>query len=355
MSLLRLENVSRSFGKTKALSDINLTIEEGTFCVILGPSGCGKSTLLNLIAGLEELSKGKIYFKGNDITQWAPQKRNMAFVFQSYALYPHLSVFENIAFGLRIRGVKSQDIKAKVKEVSRILNIADKLDKLPGELSGGEKQRVATGRAIVRDPSLFLFDEPLSNLDARLRVELRSEFIRLHQRLKKTIIYVTHDQIEGLVLGQVVVVLKDGKIQQVSTPHELYYNPGNLFVAEFIGTPPMNIIRFKVRKIEDCVKLVREEFILDVSKRHLEKFIDKDVYFGFRPNAAHSGPQGKIRGEVIFVETIGEDKYAHVRVGSGVEVKIRVIESLVPKDTVIFSLDEEKCFLFDIEGTRIYF
>ncbi|MFH1458053.1 MAG: ABC transporter ATP-binding protein [Candidatus Omnitrophota bacterium] len=356
MPALRLENVSKVFGKTKALSEINLAIEEGTFCVILGPSGCGKSTLLNLIAGLEEVTEGKIFSEDKDITGLAPQKRNMAMVFQSYALYPHLSVFENIAFGLRLRGEGTQEIKAKVENVSRSLNIEDKLSRFPKELSGGERQRVATGRAIVRNPQLFLFDEPLSNLDARLRMELRSEFIRLHQRLHKTIIYVTHDQVEALVLGEMVVVLKGGMVQQVSTPLALYSDPANLFVAGFIGTPPMNILRLKVKKAENTLKLVREELVLDApgdSQGILEKYVDQEIFFGFRPSAAKIDPRSGIKGEVVFTETIAEVTYARIKIHPEIEINIKVDEPVIPQSLVRLAIEEAKSYLFGRSGERI--
>lgn len=353
---LRLENVTKVFGKTKALSGISLTIEEGIFCVILGPSGCGKSTLLNLIAGLEEATEGKIFLDEKDITNLAPQKRNMAMVFQSYALYPHLSVFENIAFGLRLRGEGTQEIKAKVENVSRSLNIEDKLSRFPKELSGGERQRVATGRAIVRNPQLFLFDEPLSNLDARLRMELRSEFIRLHQRLHKTIIYVTHDQVEALVLGEMVVVLKEGMIQQVSTPSALYSDPANLFVAGFIGTPPMNILKLKVEKAKDALKLVKGNLVLDAPKDYqgiLERYSGQDIYFGFRPSAAKIDPRSGIKGEVVFTETIAEATYARIRIHSEIEVNIKVDEPVIAQSPAGLKIEEAKSYLFDREGERI--
>jgi len=356
MSGLRLENVTKVFGKTTAVSGVNLTIEEGAFCVILGPSGCGKSTLLNLIAGLEEVTEGKIFLDDKDITGLAPQKRNMAMVFQNYALYPHLTVFENIAFGLRLRGEGAQEIKAKVENISGSLGIEDKLGRFPRELSGGERQRVATGRAIVRDPELFLFDEPLSNLDARLRGELRSEFIKLHQRLSKTVIYVTHDQVEALVLGEQVVVLKEGLIQQVSTPLALYRDPANLFVATFIGTPPMNILKLEVRNKENKLKLVRDELAFEAPKaaqKVLEKYVDQEIYFGFRPNDAKLNPEGQLRGEVVFTETLAEVHHARVRIHPEIEINIKVDEPVLPRSLVRWTLEEDRCYLFDKMGERI--
>ncbi|KPK96689.1 MAG: hypothetical protein AMJ95_12765 [Omnitrophica WOR_2 bacterium SM23_72] len=353
---LRLENVTKVFGNSKALSGINLTVEEGIFCVILGPSGCGKSTLLNLIAGLEEVTEGKIFLGDKDITGWAPQKRNMAMVFQNYALYPHLTVFENIAFGLRLRGEGAQDIKAKVENVSGSLGIEDKLGRFPRELSGGERQRVATGRAIVREPELFLFDEPLSNLDARLRVELRSEFIKLHQRLHKTIIYVTHDQVEALVLGEQIVVLKEGLIQQISTPLSLYKDPANLFVAKFIGTPPMNILKLKVQDKENKFKLVKGELAFEapkVAEKVLKEYVDQEIYFGFRPNVVRLNPEGQLQGEVVFTETLAEVSHARVRIHPEIEINIKVDEPVMPRSLVRCTLEEDKCYLFDKIGKRI--
>jgi len=359
MAGLRLENISKDFRNFPALSKINLSIKDGRFCVVLGPSGCGKSTLLNLIAGLEEASEGRIYLGERDITDLQPHKRNIAMVFQSYALYPHLSVFENIAFGLRLRKEKEGEIRAKVKKVSEILNIEGKLNKFPRELSGGERQRVATGRAIVREPEIFLFDEPLSNLDARLRIELRAEFIKLHRRLKKTIIYVTHDQIEALSIGEEIVVIRDGQIQQVSSPKELYQNPQNLFVAGFIGTPPMNIIQVGLRKVKNTLALVRDEFCFLIPadfQRVLENHIGRDIYFGFRPSAAKLTSAGQIKGEVVFTEVIGEDAYAHIRVYPGIELTAKLTEAGLPKPQVLVSvaLDESKIYFFNSGGERIY-
>ena len=358
MALLRLDNLSKRFGSMMALSGINLDIADGAFCVVLGPSGCGKSTLLNLIAGLEEPTAGKIYLGDRDITDIPPHKRDIAMVFQNYALYPHLSVFENMAFGLRIKGIKEVDIKSKIRQVSQILNIEDKLNSFPKELSGGQRQRVATGRAIAREPKLFLFDEPLSNLDARLRVELRAEFIKLHRQLNKTVIYVTHDQVEAMALGQVVVVIRDGRIQQVSTPVELYQNPKNLFVAEFIGMPPMNIIEFNVSRDNGGLVLNKESFQLKIPydfQRQLTGFINKRIYFGIRPSGISLTKEGQIKGEVVFTEVIGEDRFAHIRLSQKIEINVKVQDALKlnPGDSVCLALDSTRIYFFDNTGIRI--
>lgn len=358
MAGLRLENLSKRFGKIKALSNINLEITDGVFCVVLGPSGCGKSTLLNLIAGLEEPTTGRISLGNRDITGLSPHKRDIAMVFQNYALYPHLSVFENMAFGLRIKGLRGEEIGTKIQRVSQILNIRDKLDSFPRELSGGQRQRVATGRAIVREPKLFLFDEPLSNLDARLRIEMRAEFIKLHKRLKKTVIYVTHDQVEAMVLGQMIVVIRDGQIQQVSTPRQLYQNPENLFVAQFMGTPAMNIMELRVSSEESRLVLTKDSFKLELPcdlQRHLERFVSQKIYLGIRPSGINLEREGQVKAEVIFIETIGEDSFARIRLSDAIEIDVKIGDGfkLKPGDLVSITIDYKKAYFFDILGARI--
>ncbi len=359
MAVLRLENISKRFGKLWALSDINLEIPDGRFCVILGPSGCGKSTLLNLIAGLEEPTTGRIYLGDKDITKLASHKRDIAMVFQNYALYPHLSVFENMAFGLRVKGFNDDEIRSRIERVSRILNIEDKLNSFPKELSGGQRQRVATGRAIAREPRLFLFDEPLSNLDARLRIELRAEFIKLHRQLKRTVVYVTHDQVEAMVLGEMVVVINDGCIQQISDPIELYQNPRNLFVAKFIGIPPMNIIELRLIREDKELSLEMDNFKLrltcEVNKR-LNELINKKVYLGVRPSGIELSSDGQNEAEIMFIETIGEDSFVHLRLSPTIEINVRLRDRMVVKTgkSVRFNIDFSRVYLFDEHGDRIY-
>ncbi|WP_119328420.1 ABC transporter ATP-binding protein [Cysteiniphilum halobium] len=246
MSYLVLENVIKSYGKTEVLHDINLAIESSEFIVIVGESGCGKSTLLRMVAGLENTSSGKISLCGNDITHKEPKERDIAMVFQNYALYPHMSVFNNIAYGLKVRKVAKAEIHKRVQEIAMLLKIDHLLDRKPGELSGGQRQRVAMGRAIIRNPKLFLFDEPLSNLDAKLRVEMRLEIKRLQQRLGITSLYVTHDQVEAMTMADRIVVLNKGYIEQFATPKEIYQKPQSTFVAGFIGAPAMNFLNAKV-------------------------------------------------------------------------------------------------------------
>ena len=363
MAYLRLENINKYFGDTPALRDVSLEITEGTFCVFLGPSGCGKSTLLNIIAGLEAPSSGRVYLRDRDITGLAPHRRDIAMVFQDYALYPHLNVYENMAFGLRVKKMKKEEMGRRIRDVSRVLNIEDKLGQYPRQLSGGERQRVATGRAIVRDPNLFLFDEPLSNLDARLRLELRKEFLQLQQRLKKTSLYVTHDQTEALSLGDVIVVLREGKIQQVSSPHVLYNEPENLFVAEFVGTPPMNIVEMTLEQHEGRLRLRRGDFSFQATDDLARKFKDNDrdtVFFGIRPSAirlqdGESGEPYVFDGRVQIVEMLGDDVLADIRLAE--EVELRAVfghgEWHERDEGIRISFDAAKMYFFGKDGSRL--
>src|SRR5437667_7736370 len=243
MTCLEIRNVDMKFGAVEVLKCINIAIEEGGFLVLVGPSGCGKSTLLNTIAGLETITKGEIHINGRDVKNLHPSERDIAMVFQSYALYPNMTVAQNIAFGMEIRGVPKEERDKAVNEVSETLQIKHLLDRKPSQLSGGQRQRVALGRALVRRPKVFLFDEPLSNLDAQMRAQMRTEIARLHSRLAATIIYVTHDQVEAMTMGERIAVMKEGVVQQVAEPMNLYQHPASLFVAGFIGSPPMNFFR----------------------------------------------------------------------------------------------------------------
>ena len=248
MSFLKITDLRKSYGSLEILKDINLEIDEGGFLVLVGPSGCGKSTLLNTIAGLEPITSGEISINGRSVGGLHPSKRDIAMVFQSYALYPNMTVAGNIAFGMEIRGVPKEEREKAIKQVADMLQIGHLLDRKPSQLSGGQRQRVAMGRALVRNPQVFLFDEPLSNLDAKLRVDMRTEIKRLHQRMKTTIVYVTHDQIEAMTLATKIAVLKDGVLQQFGTPAEIYNNPANMFVADFMGSPAMNLLTATVER-----------------------------------------------------------------------------------------------------------
>ena len=317
---LDVVELKKSFGSVDVLKSISVSMEKGDFLVLVGPSGCGKSTLLNCIAGLEEVSGGAVFIGGRNVTQSPPRERNIAMVFQSYALYPSMTVAQNIAFGMKVRKVPKDQSEAKTAQVAKILQIEPLLDRKPGQLSGGQRQRVAMGRALVRDPELFLFDEPLSNLDAKLRVEMRGEIRSLHQRLGASIVYVTHDQVEAMTLGTRIVVLRDGEIQQNGTPDEIYNRPANLFVADFMGSPPMNLVGAKVR-VEKAkvsfdfgggVSLVRKSV-----PDGLKRFDGKNIIVGIRPETLSVPKTGA--GDLTLVvknlENTGSDIYVTLELG----------------------------------------
>jgi multiple sugar transport system ATP-binding protein len=332
MGSIALENVTKSFGTHVVIPPINLTIEDGQFVVFVGPSGCGKSTLLRLIAGLEDATSGVIRLDGADMTDTIPAKRQLSMVFQSYALYPHMSVYNNIAFPLKMANVDKATIDQKVKEAARVLNLTDYLDRRPRQLSGGQRQRVAIGRAIVRQPKAFLFDEPLSNLDAALRVNMRLEISELHQQLKTTMIYVTHDQVEAMTMADRIVVLNAGNIEQYGTPMELYRTPANRFVAGFIGSPKMNFI--------DGAEAARfNAFSIGVRPEHM--LIAKD--------------KGTWKGTVGVAEHLGSDTFFHVHCdGLGLlTVRTEGSEEHRPGDTVWLTPDAERIYRFDKAGLAV--
>ncbi|RMG59628.1 MAG: ABC transporter ATP-binding protein, partial [Deltaproteobacteria bacterium] len=324
-----LGKIYRSFGRTvRALSGVNASIEEGEFFVLLGPSGCGKTTFLNLLAGLEKPTEGEIWFD-TDLVASArknfslpPQKRNVAMVFQSYALYPHMTVFENISFPLKMRKTAKQEIRETVTKVAESLGISHLLEAKPRELSGGEKQRVAIARALVRRPNLFLLDEPLSSLDAKLRASTRTELKTIQRKFGVTTVYVTHDQVEAMSLGDRIGVMREGKIEQVGTPEEIYDHPANPFVASFIGNPPMNLIAGEIIRESGRYQFVSEDIKVDIPPEVLEASKIQEpgsVILGFRPETvtlSHPG-EGKecINAEVVVVETLGKEKVVHLRVG----------------------------------------
>lgn len=331
--ILDIRNLRKSYGEVDILKDINVSIEPGDFLVLVGPSGCGKSTLLNCIGGLTEVSSGSITIDGNEVTHADPASRDIAMVFQSYALFPNMSVEKNIGFGLEVRKVPSAERTPKVQEVAELLKIEHLLDRAPAQLSGGQRQRVAMGRALVRDPKLFLFDEPLSNLDAKLRVTMRTEIKRLHQRLDASIIYVTHDQIEAMTLATKIVVMKDGVIQQVGTPREIYNHPVNTFVADFMGSPAMNIMAAKVHvdANQARIEIARPDqpplFLLD--RAPPPGLQSGTVQLGLRPEAL-SDVETRARTAdqqanclLDVVEPAGSDTFAVIQMG-GTEVTARL-------------------------------
>lgn len=323
--VLSINALIKSYGGTDILKSVSVDMREGDFLVLVGPSGCGKSTLLNCIAGLEEVTGGQILIDGRDVTRVPPRDRDIAMVFQSYALYPTMTVAENIAFGMKIRKVPKEEQQRKTQEVARLLQIDHLLDRKPSQLSGGQRQRVAMGRALVREPVLFLFDEPLSNLDAKLRVEMRAEIHHLHKQTNASIVYVTHDQIEAMTLGSKIVVLRDGHIQQVGSPQQIYDEPANMFVANFMGTPPMNLFPARV-ELGDAGAILSvagpdQGFTL-VDKQagdRLRPYRGKSVVVGLRPEALHLYREGQhehaIRLPVRNVESSGSDTFVLLQAG----------------------------------------
>jgi ABC-type sugar transport system ATPase subunit len=313
-----VRRLSKQFGANQILSNVSFDVAEGEFCILLGPSGCGKSTVLRLIAGLEQPTEGSILIDGKPVDHLAPRDRDIAFVFQSYALYPHMTVFENLAFSLRLRRVATAEIEFQVRAAAQLLEIDALLERRPQELSGGQRQRVALGRAIVRQPKIFLFDEPLSNLDAALRATMRLELARLHRRLHATIVYVTHDQAEALTLGEKVIVLHQGNIQQIGPPSEIYHKPANVSVARFVGSPQMNLLDGSVD--EKGVIFHCGELRLDLStlfKRPLSTLAGKALTLGIRAEDLQpAGDQpGWLQGEVELVEDLGSDRFVHLKCG----------------------------------------
>ena len=339
MSFLQLKGIQKSFGPVHTIKGIDLSIHKGEFIVFVGPSGCGKSTLLRLIAGLEATSAGSLHLDGRDITQLASSKRDLAMVFQSYALYPHMSVAENMSFALKLAKVDEAVIREKVERAAKILNLTSYLQRTPKELSGGQRQRVAIGRAIVRSPKVFLFDEPLSNLDAALRGQTRVEIAKLHRDLGATTIYVTHDQVEAMTLADRVVVLRDGLIEQVGTPLELYDRPANQFVAQFIGTPQMNVVSgAQVPQFEALCGLP----------------VPAGGFVGLRPeNVLLRAPgAAPIPGKVELVEALGAETLIYVSTEQGAQLVSRqnTRSSLHAGDAVSVAVDADSAHLFDAQG-----
>ena len=333
MGRIVLNNVTKSFGETQVIPPLDLTIEDGEFAVFVGPSGCGKSTLLRMIAGLEDLTSGDIEIDGENVTETPPSKRGLAMVFQSYALYPHMSVRKNIGFPLRMEGLDQAEIDKKVEAAAQSLNLMDYLDRKPAALSGGQRQRVAIGRAIVRNPSAFLFDEPLSNLDAALRVGMRLEISEMHERMKTTMIYVTHDQVEAMTMADKIVVLQAGVIEQVGSPLELYHKPRNVFVAGFIGSPKMNIFSGPAAKALGAHTV------------------------GIRPEHTDvSMTKGTWKGTVGVAEHLGSDTFIHVHdTGLADMVTVRISGDISVKhgDTIYLTPQADQLHKFDAQGLRV--
>jgi multiple sugar transport system ATP-binding protein len=354
VAALKLENVCKRYGAVQVIEKLSLDVAQGEFVVFLGPSGCGKTSLLRMIAGLEEVTAGRILIGERDVTRAAPGQRNLAMVFQHYALYPHMTVRENLAFGLKNIGLSANDIGKRITESARMLELDTLLDRKPGQLSGGQRQRVAIGRAVVKEPGIFLFDEPLSNLDAALRGRTRLELAQLHQRLGATMVFVTHDQIEAMTLATRIVVMKGGAIEQVATPAELYRRPATRFVASFIGTPGMGFVPVQRAADEGGRAVVKVPGGQAVSTRVAAAGLpSQGLVLGVRPENLRVAEQGPLRGSVELVEFLGERTLAHLKLDDGGALIVTVPAGVVsPRigDQVSVSVDVAEAHLFDEAG-----
>ncbi|MCF8091181.1 MAG: sn-glycerol-3-phosphate ABC transporter ATP-binding protein UgpC [Desulfotignum sp.] len=366
MTELKFTNVVKRYGKTQVVHGINLEIRDKEFLVLVGPSGCGKSTVLRMIAGLEEISEGTLTIGGKIVNDVAPKDRGLAMVFQNYALYPHMNVFNNMSFGLKLSNTPKKDIQRRVQEVAAILGLEDLLLRKPHELSGGQRQRVAMGRAMVRKPSVFLFDEPLSNLDAKLRIQMRAEIKLLHQRVNSTIVYVTHDQVEAMTLADRIVVLRDGHIEQVGTPLDLFFNPVNTFVAGFIGTPPMNLTPGSIETKNGAVTVKFDGGLeIPVPPRNGTDLLPgQKVVMGLRTEEIilsdredDSFPEEWIfSGTTKVVETLGNESHLHVDFnGVSLIAKGEGRKIVKPGEKISLGFNLEQMHLFDSETTKVVY
>lgn len=368
MANLSLKNINKIYDNGfHAVKDFNMEIEDKEFIIFVGPSGCGKSTTLRMIAGLEDISSGELEIDGKRMNEVEPKDRDIAMVFQNYALYPHMTIYDNMAFSLKIKKIPKDEIDRKVKEAAKILGIENLLKRKPKQLSGGQRQRVAMGRAIVRNPKVFLMDEPLSNLDAKLRVQMRIEISKLHQKLGTTMIYVTHDQTEAMTLGTRIVVMKDGVVQQIDTPQNLYDHPKNLFVAGFIGSPQINLIDVEVIKEEDDVYVKNDYIKLKLPKQKAQTLIEKNyvgkkIVFGIRPESLYDDDdylekiekESIVEAKIRVYELMGAEVYLYFDLGND-QITARVKPSTKAKvgEKRKFALDMEKTYLFDKETSLI--
>jgi multiple sugar transport system ATP-binding protein len=367
MANVEIRNVKKFYGRKEIVRGISLAIRDGEFMVLVGPSGCGKSTILRMVAGLEEISEGEILIDGRVANALTPRERDVAMVFQSYALYPHMNVRENMGFGLKVRGVKKEEIDRLVAGTAAMLEIDSLLDSYPRQLSGGQRQRVAMGRAIVRHPKLFLFDEPLSNLDAALRSQMRVELKRLHQKLRVTVIYVTHDHVEAMTLADRIAVVHQGVIQQTGTPAEVFDSPRNKFVAGFIGSPPMNFLE-GIFSASEPGRIEGERFVIPLAgpmEKRLARWKGDRLEVGIRPQhlALWTGPEaepptgaGTLRGTLEVMEPMGWETYLHVRLKSSVvvaHVESRLAGSLAPGCEIVLTAPPEKVHVFSLQGLSL--
>lgn len=357
---IRLKGVRKTFGKVEAVKNLNLLVQEAEFLVLLGPSGCGKTTTLRCIAGLERVDKGKVFIGGRDVTELPPAKRGIAMVFQSYAVFPHMTVEKNIGFGLRMRHLPKEEIKKAVREVAELLQISELLDRYPSQLSGGQRQRVAVARAIVMRPDVLLMDEPLSNLDALLRLQMRAELKRIHREVGTTTVYVTHDQIEALSLGDRIAVMKEGEIVQLDTPSEVYDKPATVFVGGFIGTPPMNFLTAQVKSRDGHVYLAVGDFAVEVHAEwegKLREMEGKSLILGIRAENIEVRPtaeEGALPAQVVVAEPLGPQQLLTVQVGRDI-LKVATSPDLYvqPGQTIGLVLTKEKIRLFSKETGEV--
>ena len=349
MSNIKIEKINKYFGSNHVVKDVSLEIKSGSFTVIVGPSGCGKSTILRMIAGLEESNSGSIYIGDTKVNDLPPKDRNIAMVFQSYALYPHMNVYENMAFGLKLEKKTKDEINKRVIESAKILQIENLLERKPKQLSGGQRQRVAIGRAITRKPKVFLFDEPLSNLDAALRAEMRVEISKLHNQIKTNMIYVTHDQVEAMTLADRIVILNQGNIEQVGTPEDIYNDPANIFVAQFIGTPKMNILDVKEENIvsENTIKLLGNDIQFDKLKLNKSKH-----FVGIRPEhlKVNQNTQFTFNPEIELIENLGNEKIVYMKKDEH-QISAKIPSNVEIGNSIGFDIND--IFIFDENGNRM--
>ena len=348
MAKINLKNLQKSYGKTKVIHDLSVDIKEGELVVIVGPSGCGKSTLLRMVAGLEDINSGSILFDNKEVNNLEPRERNIAMVFQNYALYPHMTVFQNMSYSLKILKIPKDEINSRVQKAAEILELGELLERRPSQLSGGQRQRVAMGRAIVRDPVAFLFDEPLSNLDAKLRVQMRLEIKKLQTQLKTTSLYVTHDQVEAMTLADRMVVMNEGNVEHVGTPLEVYTKPKTLFTAQFIGSPAMNILKGECQSSQINLSSGAK---LKTNSKHNGR-----VNVGLRPEDFTINEKGPIKLNVELVELIGANTLIHGRLENSNEILVASIAGVISEseigNQINLSFDENKLHLFDVNSNQ---
>ncbi|MCE2878324.1 MAG: sn-glycerol-3-phosphate ABC transporter ATP-binding protein UgpC [Comamonadaceae bacterium] len=358
MASIAFKNIAKSYGPTPVIRDVSLDVRDGEFMVFVGPSGCGKSTMLRMVAGLESITAGDLLIDGQKVNERGPAERGAAMVFQSYALYPHMTVAQNMGFGLRMGGTPKADVTRQVQAAAETLQITHLLDRYPKQLSGGQRQRVAIGRAIVRRPKVFLFDEPLSNLDAALRVQLRIELAKLHQQLKTTMIYVTHDQTEAMTLGERIAVFNQGRIEQLGTPVELYQKPVNRFVAEFLGSPKINVIPYQM--LEGALRIGGQQLSLESwCASALVDVLRRGCLLGVRPEAFLLAHQGTgLTGQVEFLENLGDVRIAYVRVAGLDELTTVKLGPQAPAvalgEAVVLSPQTGQVLVFDAQGQTLF-